>query len=105
MIHVVATVELHPGTREKYLAEFAQVVPHVRAETGCIEYGAAVDVASSLRAQPPLRPDVVTIVERWSDVPALDAHSVAPHMLAYRERIKSLVLRATVHVLAPVAEG
>mgnify|MGYP000881566127 CR=1 FL=1 len=45
MIHVIATIELQPGVRDRFLAEVAGLVPAVRAEAGCIEYGPAVDVA------------------------------------------------------------
>ena len=43
MIHVIATVELNPGTRDKFLAEFRKIIPDVKAEAGCIEYGPAID--------------------------------------------------------------
>ena len=56
MIHVIATIELSPGRREDFLAEFRRVVPHVRAEDGCIEYGPAVDAQSGIAARlPPAR--------------------------------------------------
>ncbi len=51
MIHVIAQIELVPGSRKTFLAEFNQVVPKVRAEAGCIEYAAAVDSASNLERQ------------------------------------------------------
>ena len=102
MIHVIATVELHSGARERFLSEFHKIVPDVRAEDGCIEYGAAVDVPSGLAAQIPLRFDDVVIVEKWSSVDALKAHARAAHLLAYRERTKAFVVRTTVQVLAPV---
>lgn len=102
MIHVIATIELHPGTREKFLAEFVKVVPDVHAENGCIEYGPTVDVASGSAAQIPLRADVVTVVEKWSSTETLAAHSVASHMQALRERIKPYVIRTTLQVLSPV---
>jgi quinol monooxygenase YgiN len=102
MIHVIATVELHPGTRQRFLDEFAKVVPEVRAEVGCIEYGAAVDLATAIPVQVPIRPDVATIVEKWTGLEQLNAHLVAPHMKAYRERVKAFVVRTTLHVLAPV---
>ncbi|HTS52996.1 MAG TPA: putative quinol monooxygenase [Burkholderiales bacterium] len=103
MIHVIATVELQPGTRQCFLDEFAQVVPKVRAEVGCIEYGAAVDLATSIPVQVPMRPDVATIVEKWSGLEQLNAHLVAPHMKAYRERVRPFVMRTTLQVLEPVA--
>ena len=102
MVHVVATIELHPGVRAQFLGEFQQIVPAVRAEDGCVEYGAAVDVFTGLVAQLPLRDDAVVVVEKWRDVPALVAHLAAPHMRAYRARVKDLVIKTTLQVLEPV---
>jgi quinol monooxygenase YgiN len=101
VIHVIATIELNPNSRERFLQEFSRLVPEVRAENGCIEYGAAVDVATAIAVQIPLRPDVVTIVEKWSSLEALNAHLTAPHMKSYRERVKPLVVRTTLQVLEP----
>jgi quinol monooxygenase YgiN len=101
MIHVLATIDLRPQTRERFLEEFRGILDEVRAEPGCIEYGAAVDLPTSLPAQPTERPDVAVIVEKWADVEALRAHLTAPHMNAYRERVKPYVTRSTLHVLEP----
>ncbi len=101
MIHVIATIELNPGTRSAFLAEFHKLVPQVHAEAGCIEYGPAVDVASGSAAQPPVRENVVTVIEKWESLAALDAHSKAPHMDAYRPRVKDYVKSVTLHVLQP----
>lgn len=102
MVHVLAAIELHSGARTRFLGEFQQIVPTVRAEDGCLDYGAAVDVATGLAAQPPVRDDVVVVVEKWRDLPALEAHLVAAHMTAYRARVKDLVITTTLQVLAPV---
>jgi quinol monooxygenase YgiN len=74
----------------------------VRAEDGCLHYAAAVDEPTGLAAQPPARPDVVVLVEKWRDLTALHAHLAAPHMTAYRERVKAVVVRTTLQVLRPV---
>ncbi|MGL6094376.1 MAG: putative quinol monooxygenase [Fimbriiglobus sp.] len=102
MIHVIATIELAAGKRAEWLTHFRWVTPLVRAEAGCVEYAAAADVATGLPVQPPLRPDVVTVVEKWSDVPALQVHLAAPHMAEYRVRVAGLVTKVTLHVLEPV---
>ena len=104
MIHVIATVELHPGTRDRFLHEFALLEPLVRAEDGCLEYGAAVDVASGLPVQASLRPDVVIVIEKWTTLEALMAHLAAPHMKGYRERVTAHVIGTTLQVLAPAAD-
>ncbi len=101
MIHVIATIELHEGQRDAFLAEFRQVMPHVLAEDGCLEYGPAVDVMTDIRAQHPERPDAVTIIEKWSSVEHLKAHLAAPHMSEFRGRVKAMVVRTTLYVLSP----
>lgn len=101
MIHVIAIIELVPGTRTAFLDEFHKIVAPVRAETGCLEYGPAVDAASGIPQQQPLGEDVVTVVEKWESVDALQAHLAAPHMLAYREQVKSYVKQVRLHILEP----
>lgn len=101
MIHVIATIEVAPGQREAFLKEFRHLVPQVRAEAGCLEYGPAVDVTTGIAAQGTPRENVVTVVEKWSDLDALRAHLVAPHMEAYRPRVKHLVRSTTLQVLEP----
>jgi len=101
MIHVIATVQARPGKREAVLAEFRRNVPNVRAEKGCIEYGATQDLTTEIKAQIPLREDVLTIVEKWESLDALKAHLATPHMATYRERTKDLVQAVTLQILQP----
>lgn len=102
MVHVVATITLAAGMREAFLKEFKALVPSVLAEQGCIEYGPTVDLQTNVPVQPPVREDVVTVVEKWEDIPSLEAHLVAPHMLGYRAKVKDLVKSTQVLVLQPV---
>jgi quinol monooxygenase YgiN len=102
MIYVVATVQVAPGRRADVLAEFQALVPLVRAEKGCLEYGPTIDVATGIPAQGAPRDDSFTVVERWEDLDSLQAHLMAPHMLAYRGKVKGLVLGTTLQVLEPV---
>src|SRR5438045_9585570 len=93
MIHVVATITVKPGTRERVLDAFRWVTPLVRAEAGCIEYQATIDVPTTIAVQDGPRPDVVTVIEKWESVEALYAHGVAAHMTEYRTKVKDYVLR------------
>ena len=102
MIIVVATIEVEDGRRDEFLAEFRRLLPAVREEQGCLEYGPTVDLPTSIAAQPDPRANVVTVVEKWASVDDLEAHLIAPHMLQYRQRVKSLVKQTTIHVLKPV---
>jgi quinol monooxygenase YgiN len=101
MIHVIAIIELAPGTRNDFLAEFHKIVGPVRAEQGCLEYGPAVDAQTGIPQQQALGSDVVTVVEKWENVMALRAHLAAPHMLAYRERVNNYVKGVRLHILEP----
>ena len=101
MIHVIAAIELQPDSRDEFLEHFHRGMELVREEEGCLEYGPTVDLPTSIPAQPDERPNVVTVVEKWDSLEALEAHLIAPHMLAYREQVKSLVVGATIHILEP----
>jgi len=101
MIYVIATLDLAPGTRGAFLAEFAKVMPLVHAEAGCIEYGPAIDADTDLPSQHRMGPDRVTIVEKWASLDALRKHDTAPHMQAYRGRVRDYVRGREIRVLAP----
>ena len=101
MIHVIATIEVNTGKRAAFLEEFHRVMPAVHAEHGCIEYGPTIDVQTAIPAQGQARENVVTVVEKWSDLAALEAHLKAPHMLEYRGRVKDYVAGIKLQVLQP----
>lgn len=101
MIHVIATIQLAPGTRDEFLSHFRRIVPLVLREEGCLEYGPAVDLPTSIGAQIPVRDNVVTVIEKWAGVPELEAHLAAPHMIEYRQRVAPLVQSTSIQVLAP----
>ena len=100
-VFVVATIEVKPGKRAEFVEIFKSNVPNVIAEDGCGFYEPVVDVASGIGAQAPLRDDVMTVVEKWASLDALLAHLKAPHMDAYREKVKDLVAKTTLHVMKP----
>src|SRR5262245_2875421 len=101
MIVVIATIEVNEGQRDALLAEFHKVVPLVRAEAGCREYFPTVDAATELGVPTALRPNVVTVVEKWDSLDALRAHLGAAHMAEYRARVKDLVKGVRLQVLQP----
>ena len=100
MIHVLAHIELRPGTRAAFLQEFHGIVPAVLAEAGCLEYGPTVDAETPLERQN-RHADRVIVVEKWESVAHLQAHLTAPHMLEYRERVKDMVAGTALHVVEP----
>ncbi len=101
MIHVLATIEIADGQRDAFLDAFRNIVPAVRDEEGCIDYGPAIDCDTDIEKQTPKGTNVVTVVEKWESLEALKAHLAAAHMAEYRERVKDLVIGMTLHILEP----
>ena len=67
MLSVLALIETPPGKRDEFLAVFNDVVPKVRAEAGCIEYGPWVDLPCSIAKSDP-RNDAVMVIEKWENL-------------------------------------
>jgi quinol monooxygenase YgiN len=105
MIIVLARIDVAPGRRAEFLAEFHRLMPQVHAEAGCLEYGPAVDAATDLSRQERLGDDIAMIVEKWESLAHLKAHLAAPHMASYRERVKDLVRGSQLFILDPTADG
>jgi quinol monooxygenase YgiN len=102
MIYVIASVELKPGRRDEFLDEFGKIVPLVREEKGCLEYGPTLDVGTNIAAQGDVRENVVTVVEKWENIEALEDHLIAPHMIEYRGKVKEIVSGTQLQILEPV---
>jgi quinol monooxygenase YgiN len=101
MVHVLAMITAKPGQRDAVLEVFHANVPAVRAEEGCIEYGAAVDADVLGRFQAMLGSDSFVVIEKWASAEALKAHGASPHMAAYAARTKDMLAARAIHVLSP----
>ena len=101
MIHVLALITAKPGMRDTILGHFRANVPAVKAEQGCIEYGAAVDAADAPALQTPWGPDTFVVIEKWESMAALKAHAAAPHMAAYGAKTKEFIAARIIHIMEP----
>ena len=99
MVRVIAAIRIKKGALEEYVSLFKENLPNVHAEDGCIEYAPCLDADAGWAAQV-LDPDRVLIVEKWASMEALQAHSRAPHMTAFRERAGHLVEGTELQVVA-----
>lgn len=102
MIHVIAIITTQPGKRDSVLEAFQANVPNVLTEHGCIEYQATVDADPAPQVQTPFGSDSFVVIEKWESLEALQAHFKAPHMAAYSEKIRDLVIDRVIHVLESV---
>ena len=101
MVHVIAVITVKSGQRARVLEAFNANVPAVRAEDGCIEYGAAVDAEGAGPIQTPCGGDTFVVVEKWASIDALKAHAASPHMKAYAAKTRDLLADRRIHVLSP----
>jgi quinol monooxygenase YgiN len=102
MINVVAIIVTKPGLRAQVLELAAANRPAVRAEAGCIEYAATIDAADMPTSKATFGPDTFVVIEKWESLAALQAHAVAPHMVAYGAKTKDMLASRMIHVLEPV---
>jgi quinol monooxygenase YgiN len=98
MINVIASIQIRKGGLSEFIKIFKSNIPNVLKEKGCIEYVATIDVPTGLPPQE-LDENTVTIIEKWSGFDVLQAHLSAPHMIAYREKVKNLVEKTSLKVL------
>lgn len=98
MIHVIASLQIKEGRIAEFVEIFKANIPNVLKEQGCIEYVPTVDVPTSLPPQE-LNGNAVTIVEKWNRLDDLLAHLSAPHMLAYGQQVKDLVVGKSLKIL------
>ncbi len=101
MIHVVAEITTKAGCRDKVLELFRAAAEKVRQEPGCIEYVAVVDVESGLPVQPPVRPNVITVIEKWDSLEALNTHASADALHEFLEQAGTLMESLTARVMEP----
>lgn len=96
MIHVVAVLTAKIGHRAALLSAFRSIVPEVRAEPGCIEYQAVIDLDSSPSK---FGADTVVVIEKWADQAALDAHNEGAALKGFQEKAKHVLAQVDVYLL------
>ena len=63
----------------------------------------SIDIDSGITSQAK-NENAVTVLEKWDSLESLRDHLVAPHMNAYREKIKDLVISVSLKILQPVTD-
>jgi quinol monooxygenase YgiN len=98
MINVIASIHIKEGRLSEFVEIFKSNIPNVLEEKGCIEYVPTVDFPTGLPPQE-LNENVVTVMEKWDSLEDLQAHLSAPHMLAYKDKVKGIVEKLSLKVL------
>lgn len=73
MIKIVAKAVVVSSKREAYLEVARELIDASRKEPGCISYGLYQDMSN---------PNVLTFIEEWEDLEAIENHNRSPHFTA-----------------------
>lgn len=100
MIYVIATSEIKPGCREKFIEIAKNNIPNVHAENGCIMYQLCGDFESGFAAQEKVGENSLVFVECWESIECLKAHLGTPHMKKFMEDVRDLRESSSLKVLS-----
>ncbi len=78
MIIVEGSARIPEDAWDKTQAAMTAMITASRQEAGCIEYAYSRDL---------LDPNLLRIIERWTDKAALVSHFAEPHMAAFRQAL------------------
>ena len=70
-VTLIAKITSRPETAETIAPALLKLAAESRKEAGCISYAVVRDVAE---------PNVFALVEEWTNMAALDAHNLMPHV-------------------------
>lgn len=83
---IVATITAKAGHEATVRAALEQIVPHSRAEAGCLRYDLHVDLAN---------PASFVMLEAWRDAEVLALHEKTPH---FQQLVATIGGKADIHV-------
>lgn len=82
MIKVVAKNYIQEGKLEEILGLYKELVEKTVVEPGCIRYELFQDIGN---------PGILTMIEEWESIEALDAHEKTEHFTRIFPLLKNLV--------------
>jgi len=98
VINVIASIHIKENKKQEFIEIFKSNIQKVLNEKGCVEYVPTIDFPTNLPPQE-VNENVVTIIEKWSSFEDLEAHLIAPHMIAYKDRVKDLIEKVSLKIL------
>ena len=101
MIYGVVSVRVKPGKLQEYLALFKSIAGKVREEKGCVQYVSAMDFEIGAPNQS-LDKNMVTILEKWESLDALQKHLAMPYMGDFFKKEGDYVESAVLKMLQEV---
>ncbi len=92
MIHLIATLQIKPGSLPQIREAVMPCIEATRQEKGCISY----DLHQSMTDE-----NTLVFVERWTDRDSLAAHFTEPHLIAWRDAGEPFFLDRKIEIIHP----
>ena len=101
VVHVIAVITAHPGKRQNILDVLHPGLERVHDIPGCIEYTVTIDadVVGTMHTQTKFGPDTYATIEKWESLEHLKAHSTAPEIAPFFEKIQPYLKSRVVYFL------
>jgi quinol monooxygenase YgiN len=101
MINVIASVTVKKGKVTEFINGFKANALKVREEPGCVEYYPTMDVNTDLLPSS-FDENIVTIIEKWESMEALQDHINTPHMKEQIKKDEEFVVSMSARLLEEV---
>jgi quinol monooxygenase YgiN len=101
MINVIATITVKTPHMNTFIEIFKSNIPNVLNEKGCLEYAATVDFVTDIEIQE-IKPNTLTVIEKWESYAHLQEHLAAAHMLEFKDKVKDILESVSLKVLESV---
>ena len=93
-IQVVATIKIRPDVVDKVQPELIKLVDQTREkDKGCIKYDLYQDSQD---------PSIFVFIEDWESESLLNQHLNSPHIKAYREATRGMIIQRELNLLTQV---
>lgn len=103
MIQSINIITAKPGMRDAILHELAAVTPFIRAERGCLEYGAGVDTPMpDAFGATLLGKDSFILIEKWESLVAIEEHHSSMAMAQALQKVGPMVADRIAYFLEDV---
>lgn len=104
MIQVIATIRAIEDKHDELVAAFKEILPGIRAKTGCIEYGIAIHCKSGFPGQRLFDENELMVIEKWADLRALEAHITEPTYQTWFINVSPLIATAFMDIFEYMAD-
>lgn len=105
MVHVIALLQAREGSIDRLIAAFREILPITRRKAGCLEYRLARHLDTRIDGQLPTEPDMLVVMETWTDTATLEAHLADTEYREWYSSVYPLLAGAGMQILEQINDS